>query len=66
MANLLAKGNPLAAGAPRRQTTKFKKEEEEEKEKIKLDVFKDEEEQGIDKYKNAGILDVVSYSSISN
>jgi hypothetical protein len=39
LANLLAKGNPLAAGAPRRQTTKFnKKEEEEEKEKIKLDV----------------------------
>ena len=44
LAGLLAKGNPLAPGAPRRQTTRAKKDDEEEKEKIKLDVFKDEEE----------------------
>jgi hypothetical protein len=38
----------------------MKKEDEEEKEKIKLDVFKDEEELGNEKYKNAGTLDNVS------
>lgn len=60
LAGLLAKGNPLAPGAPRRQTTRAKKEDEEEKEKIKLDVFKDEEELGNEKYKNAGVLDNVN------
>jgi hypothetical protein len=62
LANLLAKGNPLAPGVARKQTVvrNKKDEEEENKEKIKLDIFKDEEE-GANKYKNAGpVLDNVN------
>lgn len=51
LASLLAKGNPLAPGVARKQTVvKSKKEEEEQKEKLKFDVF-DDDESKLDKYK---------------
>ena len=66
MANLLAKGNPLAAGVGRRNTVKPQKEETEEvKEKIKFDIFDDEGETNNEKYKKGGpTLDNVSLFSI--
>ncbi len=61
LANLLARGNPLAPGVARKQTVVKPKAEEETKEKIRFDVFDDEDTNGGDKYKQAGaILDNVS------
>lgn len=46
LASLLSKGNPLAPGVQRRQTIQPKKqvEEDQPKDKIKFDIFNQEEE----------------------
>ena len=59
--SLLARGNPLMTGVARKQTVvKPAKQEEEQREKIKFDIFADEEP-GLNKYKStAPMLDNVS------
>jgi len=53
---LLSKANPLAPGAMRKTTlVKPKKEEEEPREKIRFDVF-DEEDATADKYQKSGAV----------
>lgn len=60
LASLLSKGNPLMPGAQRRPTVAPKKLEDEapQKDKIKFDIFNDEEESP--DYKKKTVLDNVS------
>ena len=57
---LLAKGNPMAGG--RKKTTKQPEPIEEEKEKIKMDIFNDQD----DDDKPAAAIDNVTYFLLTN
>jgi hypothetical protein len=63
LSSLLQKGNPFMPGMARKPTIQQKKpvpEEEEQKEKIKFDIFNQEEEGESPDYKKKTILDNVS------
>ena len=62
LSSLLSKGNPLMPGVARKAPTQQKKPEveEEQKEKIKFDIYNNDEEAESPDYKTKTVLDNVS------